>query len=48
LEFGEDGCGGFCPDERFGGLVVLADVVGDGGFEVGNGLEYAALGGVCG
>jgi hypothetical protein len=27
----------------FGDLVVLADVEGDGGFEVGSGLEYAAL-----
>ncbi len=42
VEFGEDGFGGLGPDEWLGGLIVRADVAGDGVLQVGHGLEDAA------
>jgi len=41
-EFGENGVCGFGPQKGFCGLVVLADIGGDGVLEIGNGFEDAA------
>ena len=42
LGFGEDGIGGFGPDERFGIIVVVLEVAVDGSLQVGHGAEDAA------
>jgi len=36
VEFGQNGVGGLCPDERFGTIVVLSDVGVDSGLQVGD------------
>ena len=43
MEFGEDGFGALRPDERFRGLVVLADEAGDGFLQFGCGCPLNVL-----
>ena len=43
MDFGEDGFGGLGPDEGFGVFVMLMDVTVDGGLEIDDRVEYAAL-----
>jgi hypothetical protein len=41
-EFGENGLGGFCPDEGFGAGVVLGEISVDGGMRIGDRPEHTA------
>src|SRR5271167_4113770 len=43
VELGEDGVGGFGPSEGLGVIIVGVEIAVDGGLEIGDGAEDAAL-----
>jgi hypothetical protein len=44
VEFGQNGLGGFGPDERFGAVMVLGEISINGSLQLGNRVEDAAGG----
>ena len=48
VEFGQNGLGGFGPDERFRAGIVLGEISIDCGLQVGDRAEDAAAGALAG